>query len=613
MPRRRGSLPWKGPGGADPLVRRVRICLGTGCTAKGAPKVLEAFRRAAEPLEGELVAVETKCTGCHGFCERGPIVIVDPGNIFYHDVSEEDVAEIWSESVLGGRLVQRLLYIDQATGVVARTPEEIPFYRSQRRIVLAHNGVIDPTSIDDYLAAGGYAALTKVLRSMRPEEVIDEMVRSGLRGRGGGGFPTGRKWQSARNAQGQPKYTIANGDEGDPGAFMDRSIMEGAPHAILEGMIIGGFAIGSTQGYIYVRNEYPLAVKHLGIAIGQAMERGLLGENILGSGWSFHLRINRGAGAFVCGEETGLIASLQGRSGEPRPRPPYPAISGLWGKPTLINNVETWANVPQIILQGADWYASMGTARSKGTKVFSLVGKVKNTGLVEVPMGMTLRQIIFDVGGGILGNKAFKAVQTGGPSGGCIPAAQLDEPVDFDRLTELGSMMGSGGMVVMDEETCMVNIAKYFLQFLKEESCGKCTPCREGIAQMLHLLEEITRGKGQEGDLHRLETLAALLQDTSLCALGKTAANPVLSTIRYFRDEYEAHIGRRRCPAKVCPGLFLYDIDLEQCTGCGVCAKKCPVAGIHGERKEPHRIDQVKCVKCGECFQVCAFSAVVKV
>ncbi len=449
---------------------------------------------------------------------------------------------------------------------------------------------------------------------MRPEEVIDEMTRSGLRGRGGGGFPTGRKWQSARNAPGQPKYTIANGDEGDPGAFMDRSIMEGSPHAILEGMIIGGFAIGSTQGYIYVRNEYPLAVKHLGMAIGQARERGLLGENILGSGFSFDIRINRGAGAFVCGEETGLIASLEGRSGEPRPRPPYPAVQGLWGKPTLINNVETWANVPQIILQGADWYASMGTARSKGTKVFSLVGKVKNTGLVEVPMGMTLRQIIFDVGGGILGDKAFKAVQTGGPSGGCIPAVHLDEPVDFDRLTELGSMMGSGGMVVMDEDTCMVSIAKYFLQFLKEESCGKCTPCREGIAQMLHLLEQIAGGKGQEERPPAPEDAGQRsCKDTALCALGKTAAYPVLSTIRYFRDEYEAHIRQQRCPAKVCPGLFRYDIDVEQCKGCGVCARNARSAASAASANSPIVIDQVKCVKCGTCFQVCAFSAVIKV
>jgi NADH-quinone oxidoreductase subunit F len=596
----------------DPRARCVRVCLGTGCTAKGAPKVLDLFRQAAEELEDGISVVAMKCTGCHGFCERGPIVIVDPGNIFYQGVKEEDVPEIWRESVLGGRVVENLLYQDEATGTVAKTPEEIPFYRAQKRVVLALNGVIDPTEIDEYVAAGGYAALAKVLTSMQPEQVIDEITRSGLRGRGGGGFLTGRKWRTARNAHGEPRYIIANGDEGDPGAFMDRSLMEGTPHSVLEGMIIGAYAVGSPQGYIYVRNEYPLAVKHLNIAIGQARELGLLGKNILGSGFDFDIRINRGAGAFVCGESTALMASLEGRVGEPRAKYIHTVESGLNGKPSVLNNVETWANVPPIILRGAAWYASMGTAKSKGTKVFSLVGKVVNTGLVEVPMGMTLREIIYGIGGGVPDGKAFKAVQTGGPSGGCIPAEFLDEPVDFDRLTELGSMMGSGGMIVMDEDTCMVSVAKYFVGFLKEESCGKCTPCREGVAQMSEILSRITRGEGRLGDVEMLQNLSEVLEDTALCALGKTAAYPVLSTLRYFRDEYDAHIDKKHCPARVCKGLFHYSIDHEECKGCGLCSKKCPVQGIAGQRKQPHVIDQVKCTNCGTCFEVCPFAAVVK-
>ncbi len=599
--------------GRDPRAARVRVCLGTGCTAKGAAEVLERFRQAAGELEDESLAVGLKCTGCHGFCERGPIVVVDPGNVLYQNVQPEDVPEIWRESVLGGRPVERLLYRDEATETAATTPDEIPFYRAQHRIVLALNGVIDPTSVEEYVAAGGYAGLAKALQSMRPEEVIDQITASGLRGRGGGGFLTGRKWRSARNAPGEPKYVIANGDEGDPGAFMDRSLMEGSPHSVLEGMIIGGYAVGSSRGYVYVRNEYPKAVEHLTIAIRAARELGLLGENVLGSGFGFDVRINRGAGAFVCGESTALMASLEGRVGEPRAKYIHTVESGLNGKPSLLNNVETWANVPPIILRGADWFASLGTEKSKGTKVFSLTGSVKNTGLVEVPMGMTLRRIIYDVGGGIRGDKAFKAVQTGGPSGGCIPAEHLDEPVDFDRLTELGSMMGSGGMIVMDEDTCMVHVAKYFLGFLKDESCGKCTPCREGIAQMLHVLERISEGEGREGDVERLEALGELLEDTALCALGKTAAYPVLSTVRRFREEYEAHVRDKHCPAKVCPALFRYEIDAEVCTGCGLCAKRCPVDAITGERKKPHAIDQAKCTKCGTCFDVCPFSSVVKV
>ncbi len=591
----------------------VRVCCGPGCIPKGAGKVYDAFLRASEKPGEKNVTVVPKLTGCQGLCECGPIVTVDPGGIFYQHVNKRDVAEIWRESVLGGRAVERLLYHDEHTGKPARTTEGVPFYQGHHRIALALCGVVDARSIDDYISAGGYEALAKVLSLMTPEDVVNEIIRSGLRGRGGGGFPTGRKWRSAREAPGEPKYVIANGDEGDPGAFMDRALMEGVPHAVIEGMIIGGHAIGSSHGYIYVRNEYPIAVERLKDAIFQAREIGLLGENILGSGFSFDIRINRGGGAFVCGESTALMASLEGRVGEPRAKYIHTVEAGFHGKPSLLNNVETWANVPPIIIRGADWFASLGTPKSKGTKVFSLVGKVKNTGLVEVPMGMTLRQIIYDIGGGIREEKPFKAVQTGGPSGGCIPAEHLDEPVDFDRLAELGSMMGSGGMIVMDEDTCMVNVARYFLRFLKDESCGKCTPCREGIAQMLHVLDGITAGRGRPGDLQRLEELAALLEDTSLCALGKTAANPVLSTLRYFRGEYQAHIEDKHCPAKECRGLFRYQIDAEACTGCGVCRKKCPVEAIAGERKNPHVIDWDKCTYCGTCRDVCRFGAVKKV
>ena len=592
--------------------KTVRVCIGTGCAAKGSRRLYELFCEAAKQ-SGQDIQIEAKRVGCHGFCERGPIVVVEPGEVFYQQVEEPDVAEIFRETVLGGRVVERLLYEDSGTGKKAERADEIPFYKVQQRIVLAGNGWIDPTKITDYIADGGYSALAKVISSMTPEEVISEVEVSGLRGRGGGGFPTARKWRSCREAEGSPKYVICNGDEGDPGAFMDRSIMEGNPHSVIEGMLIGAYPIGSEQGYIYVRNEYPLAVEHLKNAISQAREMGLLGQNILGSSFSFDIRINRGGGAFVCGESTALMASLEGRPGEPRAKYVHTVESGLQSKPTNLNNVETWANISQIINRGGEWFAGIGTEKSKGTKVFSLVGNVVNTGLVEVPMGITLRRIIDEIGGGIRDGKRFKAVQTGGPSGGCIPTKHLDARVDFDELTKLGSMMGSGGMIVMDEDTCMVKVAKYFTDFLQKESCGKCTPCREGLAQMLHILERITKGEGQVDEVEKLEQLADLLAGTALCALGKTAANPIISTIRYFHDEYDAHILDRRCPAKECRGLFLYEIDAEACKACGICLKNCPADAITGEKKVPHVIDQKKCTLCGTCWEKCPFTAVLKV
>jgi len=595
-----------------PSAKSIHVCIGPGCTAKGSPKLYELFCEAVKQA-GASVEVEAKAVGCHGLCECGPIVIIKPEDIFYQRVEEPDVPEIFRETVLGGRAIQRLLYEDPSTGKKVRKADQIPFYKVQQRIALAHNGLIDPTKITDYIAHGGYKALAKVLTSMTPEEVISEVELAGLRGRGGGGFPTARKWRSCRQAEGSPKYVICNGDEGDPGAFMDRAIMEGNPHSVIEGMLIGAYAIGSSQGYIYVRNEYPLSVKCLKQAIEQVREFGLLGENILGSSFSFDIRINRGGGAFVCGESTALMASLEGHIGEPRAKYVHTVESGLWGKPTNLNNVETWANVPAIINKGGKWFANIGTDKSKGTKVFSLVGKVVNSGLVEVPMGISLRRIIEEIGGGIRDGKQFKAVQTGGPSGGCIPAEHLDARVDFDELTKLGSMMGSGGMIVMDEDTCMVRVAKYFTDFLQKESCGKCTPCREGLAQMLYILDRITDGEGQVGDVERLESLAELLEGTALCALGRTAANPVMSTIRYFRDEYDAHILQRRCPAKECRGLFRYEIDPEVCNACGICLKNCPVGAITGEKKVPHVIDQDKCTLCGNCWEKCPFTAVKKV
>jgi len=591
--------------------KSVHVCIGTACTAKGARRVYDLFRQAAEQTGVKVEAV--KGVGCHGFCERGPIVVIQPQNIFYQSVEEPDVAEIFRETVLGDHVIDRLLYPIPATEKKAETANDIPFYQAQKRIVLEHNGEIDPKSIHDYIRIGGYGALAKALTTMQPEEIIATIEKSGLRGRGGGGFPTGRKWRSCRNAQGHPKYVVCNADEGDPGAFMDRSLMEANPHLVIEGMIIGAYAIGSSHGYIYVRNEYPLAVEHLSRAIKAARDHGLLGQDILGAGFSFDIRINRGGGAFVCGESTALMASLEGRPGEPRAKYVHTVESGFRGLPTNLNNVETWANVPAIINNGADWFAAIGTENSKGTKVFSLVGEVVNTGLVEVPMGITLRKIIEEIGGGMKDGKAFKAVQTGGPSGGCIPAAHLDTPVDFDELTKLGSMMGSGGMIVMDEGKCMVNVAKYFVNFLMDESCGKCTPCREGLAQMHHILDRITKGEGEEGDIERLERLGELLKDTALCALGKTAANPVISTLRYFRDEYEAHIREKHCPAKECRGLFHYEIDPNACKACGLCKKHCPADAITGEKKVPHVIDQEKCTLCGTCFEKCPFSAILKV
>jgi NADH:ubiquinone oxidoreductase subunit F (NADH-binding)/(2Fe-2S) ferredoxin/Pyruvate/2-oxoacid:ferredoxin oxidoreductase delta subunit len=591
----------------------VTVCTGTGCAAKGAAAVCSALEAAARELAGNGRQVVVKRTGCHGFCERGPIVVIHPGDILYQNVGEADVPVIVRETILGGRVVDSLLYEDPVTGARATSGSEIPFYSKQVRIVLQHNGIIDPTSIDDYVAVGGYSGLVKALTEMTPERVIEEVAAAGLRGRGGGGFPTARKWRSCREAEGEPKYVICNGDEGDPGAFMDRSIMEANPHAVVEGMITGAYAIGAHQGFVYVRNEYPLAVVRMGKALDDARECGLLGDDILGSGFSFDVRINRGGGAFVCGESTALMASLEGKVGEPRAKYVHTVEVGLHGKPTCLNNVETWANVPAIISRGAEWFASIGTERSTGTKVFSLVGKVRNTGLVEVPMGMTLREIVFDIGGGIGEGKEFKAVQTGGPSGGCIPAKLLDTPVEFDALSELGSMMGSGGLIVMDEDTCMVNVARYFLGFLQKESCGKCTACREGVAQMLHILNRICAGEGREGDVELLLDLCDVVEEAALCALGTTACNPVRSTIGYFREEYDEHIRERHCPARECRGLFRYEISAEKCTGCGLCRKECPEEAIAGERRKPHAIDQEKCVHCGACFAVCRTSAVVKV
>ena len=598
--------------GRDPNKLCISICGGTGCRAYRSENVASAFSKEIK-RQGLTNKVYLKVTGCHGFCERGPLMVLYPQKIFYQRITPGDVPEIIAETVMKGNIIDRLLYVDPITEDKARFEDEVPFYRGQQRLVFGNNGIIDPTNIEDYFAVGGYSALPRVLFKMQPEGVIEEVRKSGLRGRGGGGFPAARKWQSCRNAPSSNgiRYVICNADEGDPGAYMDRSLLEGNPHSVIEGMIIGAYAIGSHDGYVYVRHEYPLAVTNLSIALGQAKKYGLLGENILGSGFDFDIKISRGGGAFICGESTALMASLEGKIGEPRPKHIHTAISGLNGKPSNLNNVETWANVPLIINRGAGWYSKIGTEGSKGTKIFSLVGKINNTGLVEVPMGITLRKIVYDIGGGIPKGRRFKAVQTGGPSGGCIPESLLDLPVDFDRLTEAGSMMGSGGMIVMDEDTCMVDVARYFIKFLTEESCGKCTPCRLGLDRMLDILTDITEGKGKEDDIGLLEELGSLIKEASLCALGGTAPNPVLSTLRYFRDEYETHIKEKKCPAGVCKALITFTIDGVKCTGCGVCARECPQTAISGEKKKLHKIAQEKCIKCGLCRDNCKFEAVI--
>jgi len=584
--------------------RCVTVCGGTGCHAYGCLKVAQAFRDEIERQDlGDLVEVRT--TGCHGFCERGPIVVIQPEGVFYQRVQLKDINEVISETIVNKKVVERLLYADPRTEEKIVHEKEVPFYKKQKRIIFGNNGFIDPTDVRDYIALDGYKALAKVLFDMTSEEVIAEIKKSALRGRGGAGFLTGVKWEICHKSESSVKYVICNADEGDPGAYMDRSLLEGNPHSVIEGMIIGAYAIGASQGFIYVRMEYPLAVKNVTIAVEQARKLGLLGKSILGSEFHFDVNIFRGAGAFVSGEETSMMASIEGRRAFPRQRPPYPAQEGLWGKPTNINNVETWANVPLIINKGADWYCQVGTEKSKGTKIFSLVGKINNTGLVEVPMGMTLKEIIHDIGGGIKNNKKFKAVQTGGPSGGCIPASMLHLPIDFDTLTEAGSMMGSGGMIVMDEETCMVDIARYFLNFTQEESCGKCIPCRVGTRQLVEILTRITRGRGEEGDLRKLQDLAVTVKAGSLCGLGQTAPNPVLTTLRYFKDEYQAHIKDKSCPALTCKDLIVYYIEPEKCVGCLLCLKNCPSKAISGERKKVHLIDQSLCIKCGACLDVC--------
>jgi NADH-quinone oxidoreductase subunit F len=602
----------------DPNKPCIAVCTGTGCIALGAAKVVTALKEeiGKQGLETEVdVKVDIRETGCPGFCERGPVIVIYPEEICYLQVKPEDAEEIISRTVLDKKVIDRLLYVDPVSGETSVRESDIPFYKNQKRLLIGNNIRLDPKRIEDYLAVGGYAALAKVLTEMKPEDVVRTVKDSNIRGRGGAGFPAGRKWEFARNSPGETKYVVVNADEGDPGAFMDRALLEGNPHAVLEGLMIGAYAIGAREGFIYVRQEYPLAVENVTLAIQAAQEYGLLGDDILGSGFSFKVKVHRGAGAFVCGEETALLRSLEGKPGEPKARPPYPAVKGLWGKPTNINNVETWANVPLIINNGADFFNAIGTEKSKGTKIFSLVGKVKNTGLVEVPMGITLRDIIYKVGGGVPGDKEFKAVQTGGPSGGCIPAQFLDMSVDFDELAKVGAIMGSGGMIVMDEDTCMVDVARYFLDFLADESCGKCTPCREGIRQMLKILTDISQGRGKEGDLDTLSALAETTRDASLCALGGSAPNPVLSTIRYFKDEYEAHIKDKRCPAYVCKGLISFYIDPEKCSACMICLRKCPVNAIVGGKKKIHVIDQEKCTNCGTCYEVCPsrFSAVRRI
>ena len=589
----------------------VLVCGGTGCTSSGSQRIIDRLEKeiAAQGLSEEVGVVKT---GCFGLCALGPIMIVYPEGTFYSMVQEDDIPEIVAEHLLKGRVVTRLLY-EETTKTDKITPlNETNFYKKQHRVALRNCGVINPEDIEEYIGTGGYEALGIVLTEKKPEDVIQILLDSGLRGRGGAGFPTGLKWKFAAANEADQKYVCCNADEGDPGAFMDRSILEGDPHAVLEAMAIAGYAIGASQGYIYVRAEYPIAVKRLEIAIAQAREYGLLGENIFESGFNFDIELRLGAGAFVCGEETALMTSIEGSRGEPRPRPPFPALKGLFQKPTILNNVETFANIPQIIVNGPEWFASMGTEKSKGTKVFALGGKINNTGLVEIPMGTTLRTIVEEIGGGIPNGKKFKAAQTGGPSGGCIPAEHLDVPIDYDNLIAIGSMMGSGGMIIMDEDNCMVDIAKFFLEFTVDESCGKCTPCRIGTRRMLEILEKITEGKATMEDLDRLESLGDYIKQNALCGLGQTAPNPVLSTLRYFRDEYIAHIVDKKCPAGVCKALLSYEVQADKCRGCTVCARNCPTGAVSGSVKQPHSIDQSKCIKCGVCMSVCKFNAIIK-
>ncbi len=592
---------------------QVLICGGTGCTSSGSEKIAKKLQEEIEAngLADEVMVVRT---GCFGLCALGPIMIVYPEGTFYSMVKEEDIPEIVSEHLLKGRVVTRLVYDETIGENEIKSLKETNFYKKQHRIALRNCGVINPENIEEYIGRDGYQALGKVLKEMTPDDVIQTILDSGLRGRGGGGFPTGKKWQLARNLvkDADQKYVCCNADEGDPGAFMDRSVLEGDPHVVIEAMAIAGYAIGATQGYIYIRAEYPIAVQRLQIAINQAREYGMLGKDIFGSGFDFDLDIRLGAGAFVCGEETALMTSIEGNRGEPRPRPPFPAESGLFKKPTILNNVETYANIPQIILNGADWFASMGTEKSKGTKVFALGGKIHNTGLVEVPMGTTLREVIYEIGGGIPNGKAFKAAQTGGPSGGCIPAEHLDIPIDYDNLIAIGSMMGSGGLIVMDEDNCMVDIAKFFLQFTVDESCGKCTPCRIGTKRLYEMLEKITSGNATMEDLDKMEQLCYYIKNNSLCGLGQTAPNPVLSTLRYFKDEYIAHVQDKKCPAGVCQDLLTYKIIDLKCKGCTACARGCPVGAISGTVKQPHTIDTTKCIKCGACMAKCKFGAIIK-
>lgn len=595
----------------DPSTPAIMVCGGTGCLALASDEVAAALEKALVE-QGVNAKVELKTTGCPGFCEQGPIVVIHPQKIFYTRVKPKDASDIIAKTIVNGEVVERLLYVDPLTGQKIVYEYEVPFYKEQKRILLKNSGFIDPRKIEDYLAVGGYKGLQKALFEMTPDQIIEEIKKSNLRGRGGAGFPTGRKWELCRQAKGDPKYIICNADEGDPGAFQDRGLIEGNPHSLLEGMIIGAYAIGASQGFIYIRNEYPQAVQLIRLAAQQAREFGLLGENILGSGFNFDVVIQLGAGAFVCGEETALIASIEGRVGEPKARPPYPAQSGLWGKPTNINNVKTWVWVPHIINNGADWFTQMGTEKSKGTTIFSIVGKIKNTGLVEVPMGISLRDLIEHIGGGGSDEKKkLKAVQTGGPSGGCIPESLWHLPVDYDSLREAGSMMGSGGMIVTDESTCMVDMARYFLNFSRFESCGKCNACREGVKRMYEIIDYISRGYGQEGDIELLEQIGQAVKTGSLCGLGQTAPNPVLTTIRYFRDEYEAHIKEKKCPAGVCKSLITFYIVPDKCTGCAVCARYCADNAISGEKGKVYVIDESKCVRCGVCREVCKFDAVV--